>query len=354
MVNAEGSELDTIVDANPGHFFTYGFHADLSPDGSRLVYSSCEYPTGEVDMSAADQRSERRKYHYEIATVALAGPDPRRLTVNSSIDHHPVWSPDMTRVAFLFGHSNAPDRLRVMWADGSNQQDVTAMNSASWLPPPLWSPEGEHLAFFDYEDASSDRSIEWPYRFPLTLHTVRIDGTGLSRISEHTGAASWSPDGRRIAVARVAGEDVVLETIAPDGSDSRRIIEITDRETSFADYYVRGRFGWGFLGSLSWSPDGTHILYVCEAGVCVTDLDGNLVGESPADLIPHEGRPHAAWSPDGSRIAIRSPGQPYTNPHADGSAALFTMARDGTDVRVLVRGGPPGGPPLVLENAQDE
>ena len=69
--------------------------------------------------------------------------------------------------------------------------------------------------------------------------------------------------------------------------------------------------------------------------MCVVDLDGNPIGQSPAELIQEEGRPHAAWSPDGLRIAIRSPG----NPHSNGRAAVFTMARDGTDVQVLVRGG---------------
>ena len=88
-------------------------------------------------------------------------------------------------------------------------------------------------------------------------------------------------------------------------------------------------------------------------------MDGNLVGQSPADLIPENGRPYAAWSPDGMRIAVRAPGLLYDgskggdiNPHAEGATAVFTMARDGTDVGVLVRGGPPGGPPLIL--AQEE
>ena len=89
MVDLEGTRLDTVVDANPGHWynddanpplwFDYGFHADLSPDGTRIVYSSCEYPTGDIDTSAADWRSERRKYNYEIASVALDGSAPSAL-----------------------------------------------------------------------------------------------------------------------------------------------------------------------------------------------------------------------------------------------------------------------------------
>ena len=360
-VDVDGIELDTVVDANPGHRFNYGFHADLSPDGARIVYSSCEYPTGEVEMSAADRESEREKYNYEIATVAVDGSVPERLTENDDIDHYPVWSPDMTRIAFLSGE-RYPNvrRLTVVRRDGSGPPESVALDSAAWIAP-LWSSDGQRIAFFGYANPDDYGKYEWPYHIPWALYTVRLDGTGLTRIAEHTGAAAWSPDGQHLAVARVAGEDVVLSTVAPDGSDPRWIIKTTDRETSFPDIYPIGRFGRSF-GHVSWSPDGTHILYVCEVGVCVVDADGNAVGQSPAGLIPDQGSPYAAWSPDGSRIAVRAPGSLYAdwggpqygdnvNPHAEGSAAVFTMARDGTDVQVLVRGGPPEGPPLVAENA---
>ena len=377
-VDVEGTELETIVDANPGHRFNLGFHADLSADGSRIVYSSCEYWIDGLDTYETRWFPERGKYNYEIATVALDGSAPERLTEDPAIDHYPVWSPDMTHIVYLLGES-FPRTLKIMLPDGSHQRTLAP---ATWPPvyspqnfPPLWSPDSAHLAFFGHGDPPDVDTYGWPdNRFSWTLNTVGSDGSGLSRILEHVGAADWSPDGRRIAVARVEGEDVVLETIAPDGSDSRRLIKITDRETSFADVLVDGRFGRLALGPVSWSPDGTHILYVCEAGVCVVDLDGNLVGQTPADLIPEEGRPYAAWSPDGSRIVVRAPGLPFApgramidtpshivdnpifrypniNPHAEGAAAVFTMAPDGTDVQVLVRGGPLEGPPVVAENA---
>ena len=373
-VDVAGTQVDTVVDANPGHRLLYGFHADLSPDGARIVYSSCEYPTGEIDMSMADAQSEREKYRYEIGTVAVDGSASERLTESSHNNHYPVWSPDMTHMAFLSSshYLSPPGTLRIMRADGMHQR---AGAPEEWPPvyvtaasPPLWSPDGQRIAFLGYPPGYWEG--EWPNHIPWALYTVPIgDNTALSRVSDHTGAAAWSPDGRRIAVARVEGEEVVLSTIAPDGSDPRRLIKITDRETSFSDYYEYGRFG-RYLGPVSWSPDGTHILYVCEAGVCVVDLDGNLVGQSPMDLMPEEGRPYTAWSPDGSRIAVRSPGltfgespnftYPAMNPHANGAAAVFTMAPDGTDVQVLVRGGRTGASPvtgkavpsLVAENAR--
>ena len=44
-VDAAGIKLDMLVDANPGHASEYGHYAAISPDGARLVYASCEFPS---------------------------------------------------------------------------------------------------------------------------------------------------------------------------------------------------------------------------------------------------------------------------------------------------------------------
>ena len=62
-VDAGGTSLRNVVDANPGvdsygdqvvfgsspDESKYGFHADLSPDGSRIVYSTCQYSVKDLD-----------------------------------------------------------------------------------------------------------------------------------------------------------------------------------------------------------------------------------------------------------------------------------------------------------------
>ena len=94
-VGADGSDLRRVVDANPGEDldFFYGFHADISPDGQRIAYSSCQFPTGPA--------SERVSFDYELATINLDGSALRRLTENDVTDHFPAWSPDGKKVLVL-------------------------------------------------------------------------------------------------------------------------------------------------------------------------------------------------------------------------------------------------------------
>ena len=71
-------------------------------------------------------------------------------------------------------------------------------------------------------------------------------------------------------------------------------------------------------GRVEWSPSGRHILFTCDAGVCVLDLEDNSVTKAP--FCQRAGSSMATWSPDGSRIAVL----------AYAGAALYIMDPDGT------------------------
>ena len=180
MVDVNGSRLRAIVDANPGFDFSHGFHADVSPDGSRIVYSSCQYPTDGLYATYrhADLGPRRRyplegreRYFYEIATVAVDGSERRRLTESDYIDHFPSWSPDGSRIAFtrdgprystfyLYTETVLRPPLGIILKDGSNEQDLIdrgtlkiPVTTPYFVPPaaPAWSADGEQLAVVVYE-----------------------------------------------------------------------------------------------------------------------------------------------------------------------------------------------------------
>ena len=131
---------------------------------------------------------------------------------------------------------------------------------------------------------------------------------------EYFPLPSWSPDGNRIAF--VTGEASLrsIYTALPDGTDEQLVVEGVD------------------VRQIAWSPDGSEILYVAD-WVYLVDPDGSNLRrlEVPAEvgwrMADAGSTALAAWSPDGSMIAIHYPGR-----------LLVAMNRDGTHHRILYEG----------------
>ena len=266
-VDAEGTELGKIVDANPyrgsgSHrklLSRYGFYADLSPDGSRIVYSTCQYRIASIVESS--------KFGYEIATMDMDGANQWRWTNNEHIDHFPVWSPDGTRIAFLEVD---------LWLDSPRIYMITPYESrpgpGPWrlpfrlpefivtledmdvaLYPPVWSPDGQRLAFIVNEGESG------PYR--EVIYTVRTDGSELNRIGETAVQPAWRPGGEELVFAKAGREKTAIYAARHDGTGLREIWDLGP-----------GPFGIALpLYQVSWSPGGSELLVVFHGGrsLCV-------------------------------------------------------------------------------------
>ena len=197
-VNAKGADSRIVADTDPGKRWTkphwsYGYYADISPDGSRIVYATCEYRGENVD-------------DYEIAIANVDGTDRFELTRNLNFDNYPVWSPDGVRIAFIatleffsytpnhydpFGSS-----IFTMSADGVA---VVPGTKGVGLYPPVWSPDGGRLAFTaNRGQETAGDGVSRPLE--RMLYTVRLDGSEFSRIGEATTLPTWSPDGRTSGV----------------------------------------------------------------------------------------------------------------------------------------------------------
>lgn len=398
-VDVNGTQLRKLVDpVGASHGFLYGFHGDVSPDGKRFVYTSCEFERDDVDEF---EYMEGARHNYEVVVINLDGTGKKRLTANDYIDHYPVWSPDGTRIAFIAKpsggkiHPNEGDLgLYTMASDGSDVQRVSpqalvvAVGPAAWSPDgmrltywarewdyrpqpysllattadgsdvrllaapsalaearhgrvdgdrserrqlalnsyvypglPIWSPDGKRLAFLVVDKeagrAGSYRNL---------LFTVREDGTELTWLAEYAVSnPSWSPDGQNIALARHIGNEVALVMLAADGTDERVFTTIATDRIDFQDWYE------GWLPTVSWSGDGSRVLYSCRAGACVVNVKtGRVLELQEIEAGTRDQVISAAWSPDGSRIAIFRPGSYKVPLH------LYTIAQDGTDRRDLV------------------
>ena len=334
IVRSDGSWLERIdgswlerLSVTSG---TYDYWPDVSPDGSRVVYTTSH---GETEYL----------HNLEIETSKLDGSDRRRLTENRVWDRRPAWSPDGGRVAFSSDDDDGYDIIIVMASDGSDKRiifraggfDPGAIDpeKGSREDPlklqieagPEWSPDGETLSFVS-TDIQKKRSSQGS---PSILFTLGTDGDGLTPLFvSHRGkdyiapAVTWSPDGRELAFMQhdsAVGErgGWILYAIGQDGSGLRKVAEVPSRLVSSGWYALT-------LSSLSWSPNGDEILVVLKGAMYVAQADGSGYREVAQ-------APYASWSPDGSKMAVA-----YQTPNDALSVHLAVIAPDGSDKRLLV------------------
>ncbi len=327
-VAADGSRLWSVVVPNPPE----GKQAwpmapfTISSDSEHVVFATCDFGGS-----------------YELARVRLDGTGVQRLTRNlRSFDSYPAWSPDGTRIAFLAAYfdvdgstgdypSGIRPRLYTRAPDGAylTELPIGLVDRERHLDfvPPRWSPDSQQLAFVKREGVTA-------------LYTVAVDGGAPRRLSDAVSEPSWSPDGTRLAFAKPDGDEVALYTINADGTDAQRVTTITGWRPEYGE--PNPRRAW--IETVAWSPDGSRILYSCGV-ICVVDLAdaATTQASSAANTSSAEDEVHqlpkndaaayttrlpailAAWSPDGSRIALLG-----------SLGSLATVAPDGSDVQILV------------------
>lgn len=225
---------------------------------------------------------------------------PKALTSNSKYNAHPSWSPEGTKIAFLFKEtltSNNP-RIYIMDSDGSNKKHI-----GSWSTNPIWSPDGKTIAteasFYVWKHGKRDRGI----------YIRNSDGSLINdwqyalKLSEWGYEPAWSPDGKKIVY--IANQNIWV--MNSDGTEKKKLLE---------DFVCEDP---------AWSPDGKKIVFsVYNRGVreiYVMDADG-----SGAKQITWDGGLEAAWSPDSKKITFRS----YRN---EKNSDIYTMSVDGSNIK---------------------
>ena len=180
----------------------YDAEATVSPDGSRVVFTS----TRDGDI--------------ELYTMSTDGTDVRRVTDRVGYDGGAFFSPDGKHLVWraMYPETAAdsadyrrlldqrlvrPSRLE-LWvadADGRNARQVTRLGAASFAPS--FHPDGRRIVFAtNYPDPRS-RNFD--------LYLVNVDGSGLERVTtsaEFDAFPMFSPNGSKLVFAsnRHAGE----------------------------------------------------------------------------------------------------------------------------------------------------
>jgi Tol biopolymer transport system component len=215
-----------------------GHHPVYSPDGTRIAF--VRFPG-------------RRRAH--IWTMASNGTGRTEVTSGPTFDSSPSWSPDGARIVFSRGLAGYPADIYTVAVDPPLSEPVAVTSTWGNEFDTEWSPDGTRIAF------GVDICIGGPCS--LRIGVVNADGSHYTLITS-VGATdvdpNWSPDSSSLVFASDRhGEfeqDYDLYTIPADGGTTRRMTRATgpvvDREPV-------------------WSPDGTRIAFVHQsAGGAVT------------------------------------------------------------------------------------
>jgi TolB protein len=264
---------------------------------------------------SSDRDGERMRgtvYNRGVKEIYIAdydGANPRRITVNRSLNTNPVWSSDGRAIAYTsWRRNNTPDIYIQRIYEGTPPATPARGTDRVHNLLPAWSPDGAKIAFMSFRDGNAE------------LYVMGVDGSNLRRVTRHPSIDStptWSPAGNQIAFTSDRSGSPQIYVVDADGLGQPR--RITTGE-SWAD-------------RATWSPAPfNEIAYAARSGPGFDIKIYDVAKNETRGLTSGEGSNESpAFSPTGRHLAFTSTRQ--------GNEQIFIVGRDGNGLRQITREG---------------
>ncbi len=246
----------------------------------------------------------------EIYIADYDGENQRRVTTQRSLNITPTWSPDGRSIAYT-SYRRGPPNIFISNLYQGTLEELTKGPTQSVTP--VWSPDGTRVAFSSTRDGNGN----------FEIYVANRDGSNVRRITNHPSAditPTWAPSGTQIAFTSDRTGTPQLYVVGADGLGLRQIT----RE-SYADRPTWSPAPYNEIAFAARSGPGFDIRILELASGQVRQLTfGEGTNESPA------------FAPNGRHLAFMST--------RAGRAQIFSVARDGRDLKQLTRSGNNGQP----------
>jgi TolB protein len=264
---------------------------------SKLTFNSDR--SGERMGSTVEARGVK-----EIFIMDYDGENQRQVTTQKSLNINAAWSPDARSIAYTSYRRGAPTIFISNIYQGTLDEPLKGAPGQAFLP--AWSPDGTRIAFTSTRDGNAE------------IYVVNRDGSNLRRITTSPAIDStptWSPTGTQIAFTSDRTGTPQIYVVGSDGLGLRQLTH-----ESYADRPTWSPAPYNEVAYTARTGPGNDIKIIELATGQVRQLTfGEGTNESPA------------FSANGRHIAFMST--------RSGKSQIFTMARDGKDLRQITRLG---------------